>query len=381
MDLKPFLLLALLLAVLGFLLTGPGFSSTTKTAAAPVSLEVSSPLEQAPVGETLELSATASGAENAQIELEFEGKIQSFSCTQTPCVAVFEIAPGKKGILFATVTAKYPGGVLSKKIPIRIVAPQSTCIDLTLFGECSKEKPFFCLNGGLVPDCEKCGCPESTKCMQNACAPESTGLELTGLKQAKTFVTPATWPSFVVFAAALDKKAMSGAQYTINAYLYSPDANIFAEKNFSLENELLAGNAKEIEIQFQEPLAQGTFSLRVELFGEEKLSEKTFENALVVREPDNIAPSTPLWLGWSNEGEKTRLNWRQNPEDDVKDYIILQSSGENPGYIAYSALAIVPATETSFLADTPIGGGFFVLSAVDWYGNKSGYSEVLEVNN
>lgn len=379
MDLKPFLLLGLLFAVLGFFLVAPDFSRTNPQAIVAASLEVSSPSEQVLVGKAMQLSATAVGAETAQIELEFEGKLQSFSCTQSPCTATFEIVPGKKGILFATVQAKYPGGVLSKKVPVRVVSPQSTCIDSTVFGECSEEKPLFCLEGELVSDCEKCGCPESTKCTQSACVPSSTGLELTGLKQAKIFAAPATWPLFVVFAAALEKKAPAGASYSINAHLYSADKNFFLQKNFSLESDLAAGTAKEIELVFEEPLPEGAFSLRVELFGDGKLSEKTFENALVVRQPDNVAPSAPLWVGWSNEGEKTRLSWQPNPEDDMKEYALLQSSEENPGYITYHALATVPAMQTSFLVDRPLTGNFFILRAVDWYGNESGYSEVLEV--
>lgn len=379
MDLKPFLFLALFFAVIGFLLVAPNFSRTTQPEVATASLEVSSPTEQALVGKPMQLSATAAGAENAQIELEFEGKLQSFSCTQNPCTAVFEIVPEKKGILFAMVQAKYIGGVLSKKIPIRVVSSQGTCIDSTIFGECSKEKPFFCASGELVPACEKCGCPKSTKCVQNSCVPSATGLELSGLKQENVFATPGSQPSFVVFAAAAEEKVLAGAQFSLSAYLYSADKNFFAQKNFSLENGLSAGTAKEIELVFEEQLPEGTFSLRVELFGEGKLSEKTFENALVVRQPDNVAPSAPLWVGWSIEGEKTRLSWQANPEDDMKEYALLQSSGENPGYITYHALATVPAAQTSFLVEQPLTGRFFVLRAVDWYGNESGYSEALEV--
>ncbi|MEK7540199.1 MAG: hypothetical protein AAB558_03045 [Patescibacteria group bacterium] len=332
------------------------------------------------MGEKLRISATATAQGLTQIQVEFEGKQQSFECTQSPCNAAFEIVPQKKGILFAQVNAMHSGGVISKKITLRVVSTQLTCIDSTDFLECSNEKPFFCSAGELVPDCEKCGCPGSTQCVQNSCVPSSTGLELTGLKQEKIFITPGSVPSFAVFANAVDEKVLAGAQFSLHAYLYSADKNFFAEKNFSLENDLPHGSAKEIEITFAQGLPEGTYLLRAELFGDEKLSEKTFENALTVRQADEVSPLAPVWIGWSMEGNQVKLSWVQNPEDDVKDYVVLQSSEETAGYIAYSRLEAVPAKQTSFLIDTPLTGNFFMLRAVDWYGNESEYSEVLQVN-
>ncbi len=37
------------------------------------------------------------------------------------------------------------------------------CLDGTLSGSCSKEKPFFCYNGELLKNAEICGCPEGYK--------------------------------------------------------------------------------------------------------------------------------------------------------------------------------------------------------------------------
>lgn len=378
MDLKPFLFLALLFSTAAFLLISPGFSIQQAPSQEPI-LQVSQTNDQALVGETIKITANASASGLTNIQLEFEDKIQTFSCPQNECQTTFEVTPTQKGILFVNIQAIHTGGVLSKRIPIRVVSTNLTCIDSTSFGECSKEKPFFCLNGELVSDCEKCACPESMECARNTCSPFAAGLALAGLKESNLFIIPGTRPSFTVFTTAT-QKILAKANFSLKANLYSADKKFFVQKDFALENELAEGMAKEIHLQFPEPLPSGVFSLSLELFGKEKLSEQNFENALTVREPDSIAPSKPIWVGWSLEENQLKLSWVANPEDDLKEYVILQSRDETAGYIAYSALATIPSSKTSFLLQTPLLGNFFILRAVDWYGNESQYSEVLQVS-
>ncbi len=43
------------------------------------------------------------------------------------------------------------------------------CIDGTLEGSCSPNKPFFCQNNALVENSQKCGCPENYKVLNQTC--------------------------------------------------------------------------------------------------------------------------------------------------------------------------------------------------------------------
>ena len=62
----------------------------------------------------------------------------------------------------------------------RAVSLTDTCSDGTPYGQCSKNKEFYCSNGEIISDCGLCGCGDGYACIDNQCQQSQTCQEGNG---------------------------------------------------------------------------------------------------------------------------------------------------------------------------------------------------------
>ncbi|MBI2651737.1 hypothetical protein HYX01_04660 [Candidatus Woesearchaeota archaeon] len=81
-------------------------------------------------------------------------------------IGLFTAKPSTTGF---TVKENYEYSYSAFDVPIH-EDEQGTCLDGSLYGECSTLiKPKFCVNGDLVDYCALCGCDEGNICSNNKC--------------------------------------------------------------------------------------------------------------------------------------------------------------------------------------------------------------------
>ncbi|GEM_PF-2663213 len=383
MDLRVFFVAGILLAVGAFFIYGLDFSAPHAQTPPEIFVNAQLSKEVFAENEAVELTVNATGQNISKIKVLSEGTFQETPCSGNSCTHTFSLSFPSKGIYFVEAEAIGENFSRKEKVTVRITGSAKTCIDQTPFGECSENLPFYCAQGNLEENCTQCGCPESMECTEKKCIPARAGIEVGGLKES-VFAAPKANVSFLVEAKAAGQKILQGASYRMEAQLLSGTKSVVVEKYFSTTKDLKAGDAEEIAINFEgKELASGAYSLVVRIFGNELLSEKKFENALTVREPDSTAPAAPVWAGYALENGNTAivLNWQPNTEDDLKEYRVYKNTQENSAFITYSVKETVTSGTTSMTVDGLMQGKhFFVLKAVDWFGNESGFSGVLELS-
>ncbi len=378
MDLRPFLFIAIVFALIAFVALTLPKTSTELVSATNVFLEATTQSETITENQSIEISAFARGAKT--ITFFYNGKNESFECTQNECTKNFSVEFEEKGIYFVEVFAVNGTQSVKKRVTIRVVEGSRTCIDSTLFGACSSQLPFFCDNGALVQKCSECGCREGFLCLNDSCVHKPVALEVVGLKEGKVFSLPLQKVSFTIVFEAAKEPVLSGAGFRVVGRLLSLSESIEVQKDFVSKN-LNVLDTQEVQLEFSGVESTGEYSLEVELLGEFPF-KKSFEGALIVVEADEESPMAPVWSNYFAEGAGIKLNWLANSEEDVKEYRVFESTEENPAFIAYSFRESVPASENFIVIDSGFTGKqFFLLKAVDWLSNESGYSEVLEVES
>jgi hypothetical protein len=119
-----------------------------------------------------------------------------------------------------------------------------TCGDKTSYGECSSDKPYFCLNGKLIEEASICGCPNILKENGSFCFSEySTYPKNITLKY--NLEEDTYYLDFVVYRGLIDY--LSSLQEFINKKNLSREDIILRNINEPLQREYLLPLVKKIQ--------------------------------------------------------------------------------------------------------------------------------------
>jgi hypothetical protein len=328
--------------------------------------------------------------------IESGNKTESFNCeNKRVCSANFElyfVSPGLYSIKLTVVSSN--GKKIERKEKVFVLDTLKKCSDGTLFGECSKTKPFFCDNGVLKSNCNKCGCSNDLECLENGeCSSKQVipeifslsvlngdsffkeGQELKLLLGVKSSEKIFSGTSFKVFLEFLCNNQV--VQKNFHTILFDsdvlPETEIFFEiigREDSVR-PFIVSNKCDYDVRVS------LFNVSTEIFDENFLTQKLFENVFSVIE-DNEAPSAPSGLKAELSGEKVVLSWNANSESDLSHYVVYKSNQVSEIFISYEKL--LETTENS-VELTGLGKGthFFVVTAVDFVENESEYSNVAQI--
>jgi hypothetical protein len=94
---------------------------------------------------------------------------------------------------------------------------------------------------------------------------------------------------------------------------------------------------------------------------------------------DNLAPLKPTLVSGSIVGNKARIAWKANTENDMKQYVIYKSTVPN---IPDTAPIYATTTDTAFVDGAVLGTGpaYFAVKAEDIHGNLSDKSNELRIS-
>ena len=93
---------------------------------------------------------------------------------------------------------------------------------------------------------------------------------------------------------------------------------------------------------------------------------------------DSSAPSTPTGLTARKSDGMVLVGWNENKEEDLMAYYIYRSAEDNQAYTTYTLAETVLKGETGKEMDLWQQNNYMYLTAIDYYGNESAPSAVIE---
>jgi len=126
-------------------------------------------------------------------------------------------------------------------------------------------------------------------------------------------------------------------------------------------------------------LEEGNYSLSAALLDASENIVSRFESLeKIVARDDFSAPAAPTGVSAVFVQGKALLSWNQNSEDDFAAYRVYKSSEVQATFISYSFSL---ETNLNSVEITGLEGGkhFFVVTALDHFGNESVFSDVVSV--
>lgn len=339
--------------------------------------------QQIAEGEELVVRVEAQGTGIASIGISLNGKqVEEVECGQTPCSHEFRKIVSDIGAYQLAAFAFSAEGKRVEESRVVYVAPQeNTCIDNSRYGSCGKEKPFYCLEGKLVEKCSECDCDSGFECVEEKCSASSLPLEIASLNAGSSFIKPGTYIDvFFELQNNTEEIARAGAHYTIEVVFYSPSNEQRFTESIQLEQELLQGKRAAKKVSGKEfVLEEGNYSLSAALLDASENIVSRFESLeKIVARDDFSAPAAPTGVSAVFVQGKALLSWNQNSEDDFAAYRVYKSSEVQATFISYSFSL---ETNLNSVEITGLEGGkhFFVVTALDHFGNESVFSDVVSV--
>jgi len=330
-----------------------------------------------------------------EIIYESVNKEEIIECSnQKHCVGEFSDSFMKKGIYQLKFTSiNSLGEKMEEKKKLMVLDEGKKCLDGTAFNQCSEDKPVYCEEGKLVNKCSECGCVSGHECLSSGeCKGETVELEISEVKAEREYVKPDAPVNLIIeLKNGAGKTALKGTAYLLYLVFSSEGNEKENTYNFSLEKEVENGGIIEAEVrEFNNSgkgfsLEEGSYSIEVKLFDAassvccaEAMSEH-FEQEFITVKEDSIAPNAPKGLKAEISGNKIELKWSRNSEEDLQEYRLYESNNVTAAYIMYSLKETIPKeknnTETGYEEGKEY---YFVLTAVDYYGNESDYSGVVK---
>ncbi len=324
-------------------------------------------------GEEINVLAFANGYSNAEkIALEYGNEKTEFACgTEKICRASVSFRPGA-GVYLIKATLLGRSGIMGEKSERIVVVDNATagCVNGAEYGKCASQRPLYCDNGKLVDNCELCGCSQGHYCSGAKCLPHAGNAEIVNV--------------------GYPERALAGKAFTVRAII-KPDANspegagfepelIIGGKSYASPAKKVAGANGELEAMFEGVYiaSEGKYGIELRVYAlnaQKELagtwSKKDAVNVLASFPP----PAAPSLLSAFAEGDDVVLSWET--VEGAAGYKLYRSVDANPAYIAYKYDRPFNGSDASGVVNNMAAGThFFVLTAIDEFGQESGYSEV-----
>lgn len=368
--------LFLAFALLAILLTG------CVEPQAPEIRKFSASNENPSIGESIIVQVEAAGNEPEKIVLDAAG-IQEVNCTTAPCKANFKVIFPEKGAYKIKATAFFRNApaILQSKT-IYVLDTSKTCIDGTAFGSCSASQPYYCSEGKLIEKCSVCGCRQDFICEGDSCSVEAKPLVIENASFNPRFAAP---NSDIQVELILKNESNAvihkGAVYKAGLVI-SGNNQFSTSRVFSLDQDLNAGSTILKNFMISKPLLDsGTFDLNAAIFANGTLLHSFLRPAALTIRVDSNPPAPPLLLSASRgANNEVSIHWQANTEPDIMHYKLYRSISSSPVFISYSFDISIDGNKSSVIVPVNAGQHYFVLTAVDYFGNESGFSNVVSVS-
>ncbi|MEK6957981.1 MAG: hypothetical protein AABW99_03315 [archaeon] len=323
----------------------------------------------------IEVSVSATGTQLRQLTLELGTEKKTFECgNKNECSASATFSPGAGVYQLIAAATNSTGKNAEQKQRLVVSQIKESCVNGIPFSGCAPEKPLYCNNGILENNCGQCGCSGGYYCSAGICAAEAAALSLKEIIYPEKVQSGKKFSVKVVAQAASD--SAQGAKYVLELKLGKNDVSA----EFSM-GQLDAGEETTMEIPGI-TLEDGTYDLNASVFSlnAEKAQVISFyrENAVSAL-TDADPPQAPQITGIFVEGMDAVISWSNVGEAST--YNVYKSFDANPAFISYRLEKTFDGTSTSgVIQGLGKGAHFFVVTAVDAFGNESRYSNVESVS-
>ena len=314
-------------------------------------------------GASINVKARAVGKEIEQIELSIGEEVKIKNCgMQSECVFEETFSP-KKGVYALKTKAISKNAIAEDSTRIVVSQQKKTCINGIAWNSCAEKKPFYCSEGVVEEKCSVCGCEENQVCIEEKCVVQPTNLS--GVLS--------DYPNIV-----LENQEFSIIVSFENAGLLPSSAyrTTLATGENVLSKEFLG---KENEIVFEGiSLPEGPHSIGLKVFGGEKEIYSFLEEDAILSIKEVSAIEAPSITTIFSEGDDAIISWSK--VTGAKEYNLYKSISANAAFISYKKYLVVSGKQTSEAVQA-LGEGthFFVITASDYYGNESDYSNVESI--
>ena len=333
-----------------------------------VSLDNESPLP----GATVRMTALAENLGADSIVLEYGEERRSFGCDEPDRCSAEVSFTVQRGVYLVRATAVAEGGgrIASDSGRVSVASGRAgACLDSTPEGACSQRKPMLCGGGVLREACSVCGCASGFYCGGGACLPSGGAVNFANVSYPRIVEAGKEFAIAMVIDAA---GSAAGAKYVAEARI--------GGKVYSQDFSIGDGGRAVVSIG-RITLAAGEHDLNISVFAfsPEKTPAGWHYAADAVVSAENLGqPETPSIAYVFAEGGSILIGWSEVA--NAASYVVYRSFDSNPAYVAYRKDKEVQAPETSAVVDV-IGPGshLFTVTAVDAFGNESGFSAVKGV--
>ncbi len=357
--------------------------------------EVSS--DEIGVNESFSISVEAEGKGIALINYSSLNKKETFDCGgKDSCKAEFSDVFASAGTyqIKAEVVDRENTQNEQKKT-IRVIRREKTCIDETEFNGCSSDLPKFCDQGLLEDRCSVCGCAEKHFCFNESCIARAGSLSIEKIESAGfNIVKTGSAFSIRVILKNSEERIAAGATYLLDLNIIDSNGKVYlsCSKRFSLANDLQ--KLDELDVIIERNSAgekiklgkEGSYDASVTLYGiVEDENYSSFDSVttedFVSASADETASAPPSGLRAEKTAEGVLLSWSPNSEADLAGYNIYESITIDPAYISYGFRETVGADKNSIeILGLENKKYYFVITAVDFLGYESEYSEPATVD-
>lgn len=342
-----------------------------------------------------EAVSTLPGTQKIVVELGTVEKKEALCAGAAECRLSAKIRP-REGAYRLTATAFGPQEkALGQDVKtVRVLKAGKTCVEGTPFGECSREKPLYCDNGSTISDCAKCGCPLGMECTEGKCVYLEGAGEAGVSGEAKPSRAPGIDPLSVVFH--YPAVIITGKSFTASVD-FTPLGDIPAGVGYEAEihlggkrfsgkyisggdntTDIVTVKIHGVSLDGKWPEGMGV-DMNFALYSLNAEMERLFYTETTLPATRKLTPpKSPELFSAIAEGDDVVLSWL--PMEGAAEYRVYKSTNANPLFIQYRLHGSVGPGETSMAVQAlPVGMHFFVIKAVDYFGNESQYSAVRSV--
>ncbi len=290
-------------------------------------------------------------------------KREEQKCNAKECAFTFSESFQEKGVFFIEIQLELSDNrKISEKKKIQVIETGKKCADGTLFEECSEEKPNYCNQGKLEENCSICGCSKGN-CIEGKCIYVGV-MEISEIALEKSFFKPKEKINLKVKTQEITKGEFE--------FIVEWEKNEKIEKSENKTKEITCENCQtEFELEIITPEKEGKYTINL------KFKEDIYSTENITIRNDSSSPATPTGIIASKSNGKILLGWNKNTEDDLMEYNIYRSKEDTTAYTTYVFAQTVKREETGIELEL-WGTNYFYLTAVDYYGNESLPSIVIE---
>jgi len=339
--------------------------------------------------EELIISGVVTGESIERIQYQAPTGTQEYSCDlQNSCIFTFTDRFSYNQIAALEITAISAAGErLTEKRTIQVIGTSQTCVDGTPFNTCSTSLPGFCATGTIIPNCSACGCPENALCrLSGSCTGKGVNLNIVAITFSPSSYVRLGMPFTPEISFTFTGDVYQGAEYHITLDYLPGTGNplLSQETTLILAEDYFEGALISLSLPTEKINRNATLDILLTVQGivggleERSIPVPTrFENALIISD-DRTPTQTPANLT-ATYTEGILLQWSGSSSPDTVGYVIYQSQAVNPAFVSYSRQNTVSSDAQAYLITNPRPGqNFFVITAIDGFGNESAYSNVAE---